>query len=297
MELRGRILAELGSKESEAALEEAVWAAEAARHDEIKAQAAIGLIYVTGLLGTQFVVAEKWGRLSEATLNRIGGHQRQQVWLEKHMGNLFEHQGRNDEALARYKRALGIAQQALSPDDPDIMRVENDFGTILTTVGRLEEALGHNDRALEIGRKVFGGKHPVIAPYFSNRAEILNGVGRWPEAREAAAHAMASWETQLDRDHLFFSYALTAIGQSYLGEGKPAAALAPLERALGIRRTKDVPMRVAETAFALARASWDSGQDHGRARSLAREARDAYATLPNMKKEQETVSRWLRDHI
>jgi serine/threonine-protein kinase len=296
LELRGRILAELGSKDSEPVMEEAVWTAEAARHDEIKAQAAISLIYITGWLGTQYAVAEKWGRLSAASLDRIGGHERQHVWLEKHMGNLYERQGRNEEALSRYKQALVIADRALGPDDSDLMRLENDFGTILTTMERWAEALAHNDRALAIGRKVLGPEHPEIAMYLSNRAEVFNGLGRGREAREAASRAMAIWEKQLPRDHLFLSYSLTAIGQSYLREGKPASALAPLERALGIRRAKDVPMRVAETAFALARALWDSGQDKVRARSLAREARAAYSTLPNLKKEQDTVSRWMIDH-
>jgi serine/threonine-protein kinase len=296
MALRGRILAELGSKDSIPALEEAVWTAEAARHDEIKAEAAIGLIYTTASFQAQYAVAENWGRLSEATLNRIGGHDRHRVWLEKHMGALYEQQGRTEEALARYKAALAIGEKALRPDDPDLMRLEDEMGIVLTDMGRPAEALGHNERALEIGRRVFGADHPVIAPFLSNRAEVLNGLYRGREARESASRAISIWEKQLPKDHLFFGYPLTAIGQSYLREGKPASAVAPLERALEIRRAKDVPLRVGETTFALARALWDSGQDHARARSLAIEARDAYATLPTLKKEQETVSRWLSDH-
>ena len=65
--------------------------------------------------------------------------------------------------------------------------------------------------------------------------------------------------------------------------GRPTRS-PPLERALTIRTTHEVdPALLAETRFILARALWTApathGRDRARARTLAEQARDAYASL------------------
>jgi hypothetical protein len=84
--------------------------------------------------------------------------------------------------------------------------------------------------------------------------------------------ALAIWEGTAGREHPDVAYALQGLGDTHLAAGRPADAIAPLERALTIRAAGSVPDDLAETRFALARALWDAGRDRPRARTLAGEA-------------------------
>ena len=235
--------------------------------------------------------------MAEATLRRIGGHERQHVWLNLDMGAALEVRGQAAEGLTRYQQALAIGERALSPNDPDLVRIHGNMVNVLVELGRPAEALLHSDRAIAIGLKTLGSEHPALALQLSNRGEILNGLGRWEEGRVSCARAMALWEKQLPKDHLFFSYSLTAIGISYLGEGKPALAVAPLERALRIRLEKEPsPGHVGETQFALARALWDSGESRARAHALGVDAQTSYLKMAKMTKKQAEVAGWVAKH-
>ncbi|HXI57230.1 MAG TPA: serine/threonine-protein kinase [Polyangia bacterium] len=298
LELRGRVLVDLNAgAEAERALNEGIFAAEEGRHDEVKAEIAIDLVSAMSVEGGRPRDAELWARMSEAILRRIGGHERLQVWLNNNVGAALEMNGRADEGLAHAVRALTVGQRAFSPDDPDLMRVEGTLTNVLIALKRPEEALAHSDRGIEIGRKTLGADHPQVVKQISNRAEILVQLGRWDEARAVATRAMVLWERQLGQNHLFLSYALQSIGLSYLGEGKPVLAVAPLERALRLRLEKEQsPAHIAETEFALARALWDSGQQRDRARALAASARARYARITTMIKREDEVAGWVTRH-
>ena len=297
LELRGRVHVDLGDAvDAEKAFEEGFWTAEEARHDEVKAETAVDLISVMSM-GVRPKDAERWRHMSEATLRRIGGHERLQVWMNTNVGAAFEESGQPNEALARHQQALAIGERALRPDDPDLMRIHGNISNALIGLDRPGEALIHSDRAIEIGRKAVGADHPQMALQFSNRGEILNQLGRWEEARASCLRAIALWENQLGKDHVFISYALYAIGMGYLGEGKPAMAVAPLERSLRLRIDKEPsPAHIAETEFALARALWDSGQYHDRAHTLALSAQGRYSAVATMKKQEVEVAAWLSKH-
>jgi serine/threonine-protein kinase len=213
------------------------------------------------------------------------------------MGGALEVRGLPAEGLTRYQQGLAIGERALPPNDPDLVRLHGNMVNVLVELGRPAEALLHSDRAIAISLKTVGSEHPLLALHFSNRGEILNELGRWEEGRAACARAMAIWERQLPKDHLFFSYSLHAIGVSYLGEGKPGLAVAPLERALRIRLGKEPsPGHVGETQFALARALWDSGESRARARALAVDAQTSYLKMAKMIKQQSEVATWLAKH-
>ncbi|HEX3694264.1 MAG TPA: serine/threonine-protein kinase [Polyangia bacterium] len=296
--LRGRMLIDLRNVSgAEDAFEEGLWAAEEGRHDETKAEIAVGLISVMSLKGAPARDTERGLHMAEATLRRIGGHERLQMWMNTNFGAALEASGRADEALGRNLQALAIGQRALRPDDPDVIFAESNIGNTLLALERPAEALAYIDKAIEIGAKTLGADHPQMALQLSNRAEALNQLGRWAEARAAAERAMAIWEKQLPKDHLYLSYGLANIGQSYLGEGKPAPAVRPLERALRIRLAKEPsPAQIALCEFALGRALWDSGAQQERARDLAVSARDRYGNMPAMKKRQDEVVAWLGKH-
>src|SRR5450432_4463731 len=89
----------------------------------------------------------------------------------------------------------------------------------------------------------------------SNRGEYLVDLGRPAEALAPLRRALAIWKVQLDVEHQFLGYALTALGRAYTALGRSSDAVTTLERALSIREAREPDAGlVAETRSALAQA-------------------------------------------
>jgi serine/threonine protein kinase/tetratricopeptide (TPR) repeat protein len=278
------------------ALEEAFWAADASRHDEVRADVAVNLVWVVGYLQTRFAEADRWTKTAEAVLQRLGGHELMHAWLLNNVGAIRELENRKGEALRAHEEALALKEKALGRDHPDVGISEGNLGVVLQDLGRSQEALAHADRAIAVLTQGLGPGHPELATQLSNRGEILNALGRHREARASFERARIIWEKELGIESRNLGYALTGIGESYLAEREAANAVTPLERALKIREAQETePSRRAETRFALARALWDANQDRARAQSLAHSARDAYAQA-SIKTKAAAVSTWLQQH-
>jgi tetratricopeptide (TPR) repeat protein len=135
-----------------------------------------------------------------------------------------------------------------------------------------------------------------VAKTLSNRGEVLNSLGRHREARIAFEGSIELLQRQLGPSNLDLAFPLTGIGLSYLGEGNPRNALAPLERAFELRKERELESSSkAQGEFALARALWDANRDRPRARRLAGEARRDYQRTELTEKLAE-VQAWLTRH-
>jgi len=280
-------------REAEETLQEAFWVADASRDDELRAEAATNLVWVTGYLKSNYDEGMRWAKAADAILQSIGGHERLQAWLLNDRGGIYHLQGKVDEAVRAHEEAILLKEKALGPEHPDVGLSEGNLGIALQDLGRNQEALAHEDRAIAILQAGYGAEHPEVAVQLSNRGETLNALGRFREARESFERARIIWERELGLDNRSVAYALTGIGESYLGEGDPVSALAALERAYKIREAQETePSRRAATRFALGRALWESNRDRRRGRALAAAARDAYAESSAKQKLAE-VDHWL----
>ncbi|HEX3901501.1 MAG TPA: serine/threonine-protein kinase [Polyangia bacterium] len=295
--LAGRTYQELNeSRQAEQALIDSYLAADASRHDEVRAEDAIALVWVFGYEEGRYADAQRWARNADAILRRLGGHELLQAWLLNNQGGLYELRGEREEALRAHQQALALKEQALGPDHPDVGFSEGNLSVVLTGLGRNQEALEHVDRSIQILENGLGAGHPDMATELNNRGEILNALGRSRDARASFEKARIIWERELGLENRDLAYALTGIGLSYLAEGDPGNAVVPLERAFKIREAQETdPSRRAETRFALARALWESGRDRGRARALALEARESYAKA-EVKTKLAEVETWLQGH-
>jgi tetratricopeptide (TPR) repeat protein len=198
--------------------------------------------------------------------------------------------------VSALKAASALKQKTLGPDDPDVGISEGNLGNVLHEMGRNDEALVHADRGVMILQAKLGAGHPDLARLFNNLGEILNGLGRFQSARERFERAVAIFEREIGPNAAILAYPLTGIGLSYLGQNKPTNALIFLERAFKIRIDAQVDLvDKADTAFALARALWDSSRDRDRARHLAGEAKTIYSKGAGLS-QIEDVDRWLRSH-
>ena len=282
--------------QAEQNLVEAFWAAEASRHDEVRAEVAANLLYVVGYLQGRFAEAHRWGKTAQAILARLGGHELLQAWLLNDLGCVFELEGRRRDATQAHERSLALKEKVLAANDPDVGISEINLAIAFQESRRPDEALLHINRAIRLLRNGLGSDHPDLALAMMNGGEILNALHRYREARESFGQARIIWERELGAESVYLGFALTGIGVSYLAEGPPESALPHLERALEIRdsQEKDAARR-AETRFALARALWNSKRDRPRAYALALEAKKEYGGATAAKDRLMEVEEWLRD--
>jgi tetratricopeptide (TPR) repeat protein len=296
LELRGTVLLTNGQlKPCEDALVESFHVAEASRHDEVRAEDAVELVFVIGAREADLERGLRWADTARAILRRLGAHELLQAWLLNNLGAIYSANG-DSRALDAYQRAIALKEKVLGPRSQDVGVSEANLAMALTDAGRPEEALAHARRAVDLQRAVLGEAHPLLATALNNLGESLNAVGRHVEARQALERAQILWETELGPDHRNMAFALTGIGVSYLEEGNAARALEPLERAWIIRQAQEREAGArAETAFALARALWETDRNRPRALRLAETAEALYSRLASQRQGND-VKDWLKRH-
>jgi tetratricopeptide (TPR) repeat protein len=130
------------------------------------------------------------------------------------------------------------------------------------------------DRCVAIVRARQGPDHVKVASCLEWKATFWQEQGKFADALETYQAALAIRRKSLAPSDPDLSYAYDGIGQSLLGLGRPADALAPLETALRLRGPS--PSERADTQFALARALWESRKDRKRALLLGAQAKENY---------------------
>ena len=282
-------------KASEKALIEAVHFADASRHDEVRAEAAATLVFVTGYQERRVDEARRWSDTTSAILQRLGGHDLLRAWYLNDLGCAYFGGGDDEAGVRTLKDALALKQSVLGPEHPDVGLSNGNLAFVLERMGRNEEALSFVERAIAIEGKKLGLRHPSLAMQFDNRGEILNALGRPQEAKLSFEEAIAIWERELGPDDVTLASPLTGLGVSYIRDAKPMNAIGPLERAIRIRTDHDGdPVDQANTYFDLAQALWSAGREQVRARHLAEEARAGFAKAARQK-DLAAVELWLRD--
>ena len=76
------------------------------------------------------------------------------------MGVEYDHQGKYEEALKHYLRALEIKEKKLGVDHPDVATTLNNIGLVYDKQGKYAEALPYYEKALEIDENKLGEDHP-----------------------------------------------------------------------------------------------------------------------------------------
>ena len=136
-----------------------------------------------------------------------------------------------------------------------------------------------------------------MARGYGNRCEYLNSLGRHGEALASCRKALAIWEPALGREHTWISYALTGAGVALTGLKRPNEAVAPLRRALDLRRRGEVDSGArGETSFALAQALWEASGNRAAARDAAETARSEYAKVAGTESKLSAIDAWLAAH-
>ena len=269
----------LDPKEAFSALEDAVMAAEASRHDEIaiKAAAMLGSAYAD--LAHDVRSGWQWIRLADAISSRFPGHPVLQAQVASCRATVLFREGRFEESLGEERRVWSFRMSTFGPSSVEVAMSDNNRALTLHELGRDREAAIDIRRAIETFVTALGEDNGRVACASLNECEILTALGRYGEARAAIKNALRIWQHQ-GGSSFYVGGALLDQGKLEHAEGNYRAAIDAFERALPLLGTQDRHL-TADAQFSLARALVTlSRRDLPRALALARAARDAIADEP-----------------
>jgi eukaryotic-like serine/threonine-protein kinase len=287
----------LYEKDAEKETRQALVDGETYGQDEVVATAAVLLVYQVGYAKGRREEGWSWAQFATAALRRIGGHERLWAWLHNHQIGLLMNENRYAEALAESELLRDSNEKAFGPDHPDVGLAVLAVAESLSNLKRPTEALIAIDRAIAIFEQAYGPGHSNGTISINTRGEIFAALGRRQEARRQFEEVLATWTKELGPDHPYLAFPLTGLGRVALDEGRPAAAVPLLERAVRLRSNQPSFVgRLEDSQLALATALWGSGADRRRAVELARAARQGYAALPSFATKIKEADEWLRRH-
>lgn len=258
--------------------------------------AAIGHNNLAGALhalGRHEEAIEQYRAALEAWTEIFGEHDPHVALAANNLGNVYQSQGRCTEGLQHYGRALDIRLRAHGQEHPDFAATLNNEAICLKAVGRLDEARTKFELALEIQERTLGPTHPDLGHALDNLAVLLREQERFDAAIAHHRRALHVRRSALGDRHVDVGESQYGLGRALLESGDAQAAVRELEQGVSVLESTGPPGTVAAARFALARALWASGERSERARSLAREALEAYRASDRTEQVDE-VARWLR---
>ena len=264
----------------------------ASHHDEAAAEAAAFLAQWQADRTGDVSRARDWIDLASAIMKRMGkDHPILETWRLQALAVVYEKEGNTREAVQTIELAQSLMEKAQGREHLDYVTALMNEGVILINAKRFEEAQGYYEQAAQLAAKVGGANHPLVAMILANSAEALNLLHRYDDARTAAREALRVWR-RAGSSKLYEGFALSMLGESSLGAGRPRDAAVEFEEALGLLRDDPTPIREA-ARFGLARALWESAETRPRALGLARETEAAYQRL-HISGEATNVASWLK---
>jgi tetratricopeptide (TPR) repeat protein len=293
----GVIQCEHAPDESETTLEEAVMTAAGAGDEETAALAASALAYAVGYQFGRLKDGMRWAAIAHAFLDHLGGDRsRIRAWLVGTEGAMAWSQGDFEKSAKLVEQSIGMFVRALGADHLDVALGSSNLAFSLLSLHRPEDALAAANRAVRILGDHGDPNSPVLGNATYNRGEALRAMGRLGEARAAFEGSLQIAESNAQALPTGLGDPLTGLAELAIAEGKAAAAVPLLERALSVRPPGSAEeIAIADTQFALARALWGTGGDKPRARSLAAKAREVFARHHHRERD-ERAGGWLAAH-
>jgi Tfp pilus assembly protein PilF len=77
------------------------------------------------------------------------------------IGNVYDSQGKHDEALVEYQKSLDIKIQVVGHVHPDVAITKQNIGLCFISTNRKQEAKEMFKQAADIRRQVFGPAHAL----------------------------------------------------------------------------------------------------------------------------------------
>jgi tetratricopeptide (TPR) repeat protein len=216
---------------AEKSLQRAVWAAEASRHDEVKAQAWVRLVWVVGQNARRLDDVVPLVAHAGAAIARLGRPTELEARLANAHGSVLLVNGKPREAIPLLERGLALRSRLHTRPHPDVASSLHNLAVALLRADRAAEALPFYLRALAIREALYGNRHPDLAWSLTGVGGNLGKLGRHAEALEYHRRALAIAE-QFGPAHTTVAAIQAKMAESLLRKGDPAGALPLAQRAV-----------------------------------------------------------------
>jgi tetratricopeptide (TPR) repeat protein len=211
--------------------------------------------------------------------------------LENSRGLAASSQGRYDEAIQSYEKALTLKRSEVGSEHLEYAIVLLNLSDALKGANRLAEALAASDETLTAMLPWLGPDHIEVGMAKSNRGDLFVALNRTKDALASYADALAIYRATLLPGDSRFTYALGGTGIALLQNNDARGAHELLEQA--VRMNMDDRFFAAELNFALARALRADKGDRVRAIELARVAAAAYEGARQFDRRRSEILEWI----
>jgi tetratricopeptide (TPR) repeat protein len=236
---------------AEKLIQEAVWAAEASRHDAVAVRASTLAVRITGERLEKYELAYLWQERADAALARLGNDEVLRARLLSNVGRVLAIEGRFAEAAERQQQALALLEKHRGPESLEVADVLVELGDSLLTQSQIDEGLVHLRRALALRERELGAAHPD-----SGQALLALSTASWvkrdiAEGRRLTRQALQVLEQALGPDHPTVAHALNDYAMHLLyGSMEDAKEAMPLMlRALRIIQSAEGPDSTRSASF------------------------------------------------
>ncbi|MEZ4381897.1 MAG: tetratricopeptide repeat protein [Nannocystaceae bacterium] len=220
-----------------AKLEAALLQAGRSGADELAAEAALSLTWITGVRLAQFELGHAYARLAEMWLERLDAAPGDLRWRRFHhvLASLLDEEADYEAAVRHQEEAIAIGEAALGREHPLVADSVNNLGLIHRSKGEPKRAREAFRRAVAIREAAFGPDHPFVATTLGNLGLAETDLGRYDEATAILKRSLEIRERVFGPDHVDVASALLNIAKVTFEAGDYAAALRDNLRALDIQ--------------------------------------------------------------
>ena len=226
-------------RELEGSVPPAGWAAEAKRVLHAGVASVVYEARAGGVHDVAFGHSALWGRLALADARRTGGDNNLEAHALRTLGTLATAQGRTDEAVDYFQRALARYEARTGPDSLPVRGVLSSLGNAMIARGDHERALEYHRRSLALTEKLLGPHHPNIAHELYNLGVSLAGRGRYSEAATHLERGLALAEATWGADGRITTALVERLAIVTSRLGRAAEALPMFERVLAVTEVRD----------------------------------------------------------
>jgi tetratricopeptide (TPR) repeat protein len=227
------------SKEAAENFEAAAWMSLELDEADDATSAWLHLMDVTGDDLGQDDTWPRWEKAARASLVHLQGQDRRLEWhLENALGGIDERNGRQQEALVHYQRALNGIENYPEDKSGLGMHLYNNVGIAHLNLGQYDDAIASLTKARELYVDKYGAEHPNVAAALGNLGNTLGVTGKYDEAIAMQREALRIVQASMPPGHLDIAAAHDNLGNALDGAGKTEEAIEHMRRALAFRQAR-----------------------------------------------------------
>ena len=236
--LLGRFLNQLAqTEEAEQAMLEAVWTADSAGDDLVRADAWKDLIWVVGVRQQRYAEAALMPEHATRALRRAGGSPEIEAELHNNLGVLARRKGDDDAAIEHHRKALSLRRAQGEPDDPRLADSLVNLANALGGKDRLDEADAAMAEAQQIIEHQYGPRHPRMASALHSHGVLAYRRADYAGAVDLLRAATEIRRSALGPDHPEVAGSLHDLGEALLRLGAADQAIESFARSVELRET------------------------------------------------------------